>query len=119
MKSVSSGGDYAKTEFKILSRFQGGFAHLQARPMTGRMHQIRIHAADSGCPLLGDSVYGGATEIEFQNEKRKIKRVMLHARSLEFLHPITGKRMKVEAPLPDDFLELRKWLERSMSRSNY
>jgi tRNA pseudouridine32 synthase/23S rRNA pseudouridine746 synthase/23S rRNA pseudouridine1911/1915/1917 synthase len=60
---------------------------------TGRKHQIRVQASSRGFPLVGDEIYG----------KLKARRLMLHAQTLEFVHPITKKRMKFEAPLPDSF----------------
>ena len=60
---------------------------------TGRKHQIRVQASSRGFPLVGDEIYG----------KLKARRLMLQAQTLEFVHPITKKRMKFEAPLPDSF----------------
>lgn len=76
-------------------------ALIEFSPKTGRTHQIRVHAAHIGCPLLGDSKYGGDVELL---RKIKIKpRVMLHAASITVTHPKTGETMTFESPMPDDF----------------
>jgi len=102
MVSVKSGGDFAETDFEILEKF-GTAALIQARPKTGRMHQIRAHALENAFPLIGDPLYQGITE--WQGEK--IPRVMLHAVRVEFVHPISGRAMSVDAPIPEDF---SRWL---------
>lgn len=93
MKSVRSGGDRAKTDFALLQRGSGGFALVQARPHTGRRHQIRVHLAEDGQPIFGDKLYGGASAV----------RVMLHAETLELTHPITSESLSLQAPRPNDF----------------
>ena len=75
-------------------------AKIQASPVTGRMHQIRIHASDSQVPILGDALY--------YRIDRKAPRLMLHAQTLKFQHPKTGKDMIIEAPLWDDFLKVER-----------
>ncbi|MCR5606965.1 MAG: RluA family pseudouridine synthase [Treponema sp.] len=67
---------------------------IEARPLTGRTHQIRVHLAGLGLPLLGDELYGGP----------EYSRIMLHALSLTFPHPVTNEMMTIEAPLPDGFI---------------
>ncbi len=97
--AVNSGGQLAETDFAILARYPEG-ARVQAMPRTGRTHQIRVHLAGCGMPLLGDSLYGGAATLG----GRAIPRVMLHAASLELRHPISGEPLLVKAPLPPDFV---------------
>ena len=76
------------------SRLDGRrFTLTEVKIITGRTHQIRVHLSGCGLPLLGDTLYGG----------KKNSRIMLHAMSLEFPHPVTGQVMKVEAPLPEGF----------------
>lgn len=96
--AVLSGGDHAVTEFRVLARLEDALV-IQANPLTGRMHQIRTHLADSGAPILGDAVYGGAAIWR----GAKVPRVMLHAQRLELPHPVTHKPLVIEAPLPDEF----------------
>lgn len=99
MRSVKSGGDFAQTRFHVEKRSEKG-AKIQASPVTGRMHQIRIHASDSQVPILGDALY--------YRIDRKAPRLMLHAQTLKFQHPKTGKDMIIEAPLWDDFLKVER-----------
>lgn len=101
MFRTDSGGDYAETHFKILSVSEHSNL-VEASPLTGRTHQIRVHCLHSGIPILGDSLYGG--------KDASVPRLMLHAFSLEFAHPLSGKVLKISAPLPEDFSTLlKKW----------
>jgi 23S rRNA-/tRNA-specific pseudouridylate synthase len=93
-------GKPSETRFKVLKRYQDS-ALVEAKPMTGRTHQIRVHAYALGHPLVGDILYG-AQEIY------GIPRPMLHAQSLSFIHPVTNERMKFSAPHPADFEEALK-----------
>lgn len=94
MTVVNSGGDFAHTDFEVLEEFEEATL-IKAMPHTGRMHQIRVHLAHIGLPILGDSLY-------FRID-RKYPRVLLHAYQLNFSHPINKTNLLVEAPLPDDF----------------
>ena len=97
--AIVEGGRESTTLYRTLTRYAGA-ALLEALPKTGRTHQIRVHLASVGHPVIGDATYGGA--------ETAIGRHFLHAASLEFEHPATGERVKFEAPLPDDlatFLE--------------
>lgn len=100
--AVSSGGQPALTEFRTLQR-HAGFALVEARPRTGRTHQIRAHLAGLGHPLLGDSLYDGPRLVDLPGGRQAVRRHLLHARSLSFIHPRSGERMTLEAPLPHDF----------------
>lgn len=91
-------GVEAKTEFSLLSRGAHTFL-VEARPFTGRTHQIRVHLAGLGLPLLGDVLYGGPASWQGQD----ILRVMLHAQRLEIPHPVTRESLVFEAPVPPDF----------------
>lgn len=84
----------AQTRWRVLAR-NGISALIEARPLTGRMHQIRAHLAELGCPILGDRIYGTG--------KLSADRLMLHAARLEILHP-QGDTLDLSAPLPEDFL---------------
>ncbi|HSN90317.1 MAG TPA: RluA family pseudouridine synthase [Anaeromyxobacteraceae bacterium] len=97
-RRVARGGDEAATRYRTLAAGPGG-ALVEARPETGRTHQIRVHLAHLGAPILGDPRYGGprrAGDVE-------VPRVMLHALRLEIAHPVTGERLVLEAPVPEDF----------------
>lgn len=102
--AVTKNGKEAITHFKVLDRFVG-YTYLQVRIETGRTHQIRVHMAEIGHPVVGDMVYSnGKNEFGVEGQ-------MLHATSLEFKHPITGKEMHLEAPLPEYFEEVLKELK--------
>jgi 23S rRNA pseudouridine1911/1915/1917 synthase len=87
----------AVTRFRTLERFPDA-ALVAVRPETGRTHQIRVHFAEAGYPILGDRVYGSAS-----GAAERAPRQMLHARTLGFRHPGTGRAVSAEAPLPEDF----------------
>lgn len=98
----------AQTLYRVLERFQG-FALVAAQPKTGRTHQIRIHLAHIGCPVLCDRQYGGRAtltrrELTGQAEDQEVllARQALHAWRIAFTHPGTGQRFEVDAPLPAD-----------------
>lgn len=89
-------GQSAVTAWRIVKKGKN-YVWVECRPETGRTHQIRIHLAKHGMPIAGDEVYGAKSQVE--------NRVMLHAESLEFIHPITRKEVKVQAPIPQEFYE--------------
>ena len=102
-RAVLVGGQAAATRYRTLAVGPGGAALVEARPETGRTHQIRVHLAHLGAPLLGDARYGGARMVGVV----AIPRVMLHALRLEIAHPASGIRMACEAPVPADFAAAR------------
>ena len=105
LRRVDPRGDPAATRYGTL-RAGPGAALVEARPETGRTHQIRVHLAHVGAPLLGDARYGGPRRVG----ELAIPRVMLHARRLELRHPATGATMVFEAPVPQDFLAIARAL---------
>lgn len=102
-----------EVERRIASRF-GRFTLVRVRIETGRTHQIRVHMASIGHPVVGDTLYGGAGQVTDQvhaqshrkgePERYKLARNFLHAARLEFVHPKTKKPMELEAPLPEELL---------------
>jgi 23S rRNA pseudouridine955/2504/2580 synthase len=102
---VERGGKAARTEFTVRARYPG-HTLLEARPVTGRTHQIRVHARHAGFPLLGDEKYGDRAQNQAARE-RGLKRLFLHAESLAFDAGERG-RLTVEAPLDP---ELRRFLD--------
>jgi tRNA pseudouridine65 synthase len=78
------------------------FSLVEARPRTGRLHQVRRHLKHLGHPLIGDVNYGRGELNRWFREQVDLARLALHARSLELTHPVTGERLVVEAPLPPD-----------------
>ena len=95
-------GKEAVTRWKVLRRF-GNATLIEVKLGTGRTHQIRVHFASVGHPVLGDRVYGKKTEIEVTG-KRKLSfpRQMLHAELLGFTHPATGEHLELSSPPPED-----------------
>ena len=92
-------GREAVTHWSVLGRYSG-YTHIQCRLETGRTHQIRVHMASTGHPLLGDIVYGSKKPYP------GLAGQCLHARKLSFIHPRSGERMTVECPLPDWFKQV-------------
>jgi 23S rRNA pseudouridine1911/1915/1917 synthase len=101
MQSVAAGGKEAITRFRILHYFDGA-ALAAVQILTGRSHQIRAHMAEAGHPLLGDRLYGGPISCHGQ----MVPRTMLHSWQLSLNHPVSGERLVLQAPLPDDMEEL-------------
>jgi 23S rRNA pseudouridine1911/1915/1917 synthase len=97
LRRVTPGGDEAATCYRVLAEGPSS-ALVEALPETGRTHQIRVHLAHLGAPLLGDARYGGPRRVG----ELEVARVMLHAARLELLHPITGARLSIAAPVPED-----------------
>lgn len=102
----------ACTKFKVLAR-KNGNTLLDCHLLTGRQHQIRVHLAHKGYPVVGDELYGSRPDLFLQYiedngftdemmEAFGIKRHALHSRYLKFVHPVTGELMEIESPLPED-----------------
>ncbi|MDO5293074.1 MAG: RluA family pseudouridine synthase [bacterium] len=97
-------GKHAVTHFKVLENLKNNFTLVECQLETGRTHQIRVHMASIGHPLLGDHVYGPS------KSPFKLQGQTLHAKTLGFIHPTTGEYMEFEAPLPDYFEDLLRKL---------
>ena len=97
MALVAKGGRYSITRFKVIRRLEG-FTYLEAYPKTGRTHQIRVHFASIGHPIVGDELYG-------KKAKRLALRPLLHAYKILIEHPVKKAPLQVEAPIPQDFEE--------------
>ena len=105
MAIVRTGGKRAVTHYRVLERF-GNYTYIECQLETGRTHQIRVHMASLGHPLLGDEVYGRV------KSPFKLEGQTLHAMVLGFIHPTTGEYMEFEAPLPEYFEKLLEKLRR-------
>lgn len=103
--AIVEGGREAITHYTVLKRYRG-YTHMAFQLETGRTHQIRVHMASIGHPLLGDQVYG-PKKCPFS----KLVGQTLHARTLGFIHPRTNEYIEVNAPLPDYFLNLLEKLD--------
>ncbi|MEK7308380.1 MAG: RluA family pseudouridine synthase [Nitrospirota bacterium] len=101
MSTKTRKGKEAVTMFEVIKRFKSATL-AKVRIITGRTHQIRVHFAASGHPVLGDKTYGKKTFIKFGQKTINFPRQMLHAYSLKFEHPVTGEPLELTAPLPDD-----------------
>ena len=133
------GGKECVTEFTTLERFRGstrpsprgvvaptmasGFAFLECRPLTGRTHQLRLHLAAAGAPLLNDLFYGNPDILlrlsdlkrgykGREDEKPLLARLALHASELTLKHPTTREPITLRAPLPNDFVVALKYLRK-------
>jgi len=106
--AVTDGGKPAVSHYRVLKRFRS-HTHVRVKLETGRTHQIRVHMAHVGFPLVGDQTYGGrfrsppAASPTMVEAGKTLPRQARHARFLARVHPATGERMEWESPLPDDF----------------
>jgi len=98
-------GKRAVTHYRVLQRFQG-YTYIECVLETGRTHQIRVHMASIGHPLLGDEVYSN------RKSPFKLQGQTLHAKTLGFIHPTTGEYLEIDAPLPEYFEHLLTVLEK-------
>jgi 23S rRNA pseudouridine1911/1915/1917 synthase len=113
----------ALTRWRVLERFPAA-ALLELTLETGRQHQIRVHLAHAGLPVMGDRVYGPRVGAEAPRGRTRptrrlhapVPRQMLHARVLGLTHPATGQPLRVESPLPADFRAVLERLRRSRTR---
>lgn len=106
----------ASTRFRVVEQMER-FTLLEARPLTGRTHQIRAHLKAAGLPIVGDEEYGGRRwkslpEGPLRGALERFNRLALHARTLSFDHPSTGSRCRFEAPLPREMQELLEVMRR-------
>ena len=102
MAVVTSGGKFASTHYRVLKRFEDdNYTYIECKLKTGRTHQIRVHMAHIGHPLLGDDIYAPSRKSKFNTQGQ-----CLHAKILGFKHPTTGEYIETDAPLPEYFSHL-------------
>ena len=105
--AVRDGGREAVTHYRVIKRFRAN-THVRVQLETGRTHQIRVHLAHAGVPIVGDKVYGGRLTLPkgvsetLREALRSFPRQALHAARLQFDHPVTGKPVECVSPLPAD-----------------
>jgi 23S rRNA pseudouridine1911/1915/1917 synthase len=114
-------GKESHTDFRIIERFEN-YTSVEARPHTGRMHQIRIHFSAIGLPILADPIYGSGQGFFLSSIKKKyrekgeekplISRTALHACSLSLQHPVTGDKIELKVSLPKDMEAVIKALRK-------
>ena len=103
--AVVNGGREAVTHWEVIARYPG-YTHLRCRLETGRTHQIRVHLAHLGHPILGDTVYGAKKSVPGLTGQ------CLHAVGLRFVHPRTGETVELSCPLPEEFTNMLKKIDR-------
>lgn len=91
-------GKFSSTEYRVLQESKKGFSLVEIHLLTGRKHQIRVHFAEQGHPVVGDKKYGNGDSVS--------NRLALHARSLSFTHPFNGRLMTFDTGMPEDFVRL-------------
>ena len=96
--AVVTAGRPAVTRYRVLAQLKGGYTLTEARPQTGRPHQIRVHFASLRRPVAGDVVYS-------RGGRDPVPRLFLHALSLKFAHPLSGESLEIRSPLADDLAE--------------
>ncbi len=124
---VKKHGLTSLTEFSVREKFprpagRASFAYVEGRPLTSRTHQLRLHLAVAGTPVLNDPLYGDETALMLSDLKRGYKghtdekplitRLALHAGALTFTHPLTREKITLVAPLPNDFEVALKYLRK-------
>lgn len=118
--TVGGEGRRSLTSFRILRRYGGRFACLFLNPLTGRTHQVRVHLKYLGCPVLCDRLYSSKEKLFMSElygrsvgkaEKPILARQALHSFSVLFVHPVTGRYLRIKSPLPEDIREVLDALE--------
>lgn len=107
--AIVKGGKPAVTHYSVVSRLEKA-DHIALQLETGRTHQIRVHMASLGHPLLGDTVYGGGKSRFEVTHASLLSGQCLHAKTISFVHPITGELMKFDSALPEYFTECLRLL---------
>ncbi len=123
-QAVVAGGKMAVTSYKTIATYQPGYALLELRPRTGRTHQLRVHLAAAGHPIVGDALYtmGDAAFMRWLKDPRPtpemqgMTRHALHAQEVRFAHPVSGEACVVTASFPKDMQALVTRLEEATGK---
>jgi len=110
MSTKTRKGKVAITRFEVIKYFKNA-SLIKVNPITGRTHQIRVHLAATGHPVLGDRTYGKKTFLKWGKKTVNFPRQMLHAYSLRFKHPVTGTPLELTAPIPQDMKKVIQEME--------
>ncbi len=112
MRTSGIGAREALTQYEVRRRFTH-FTLLEVHPRTGRTHQIRVHLASAGHPVVGDTLYGAPSRLHAgrRDETKTLPRTFLHAAAIRFRHPRTGEAMSFQAPLPAELVSFLETLE--------
>ena len=124
VRALSAGGRAATTLYRTRAHWEGHISQLRCRLMSGRTHQIRVHLAHAGHPLLGDALYGARQQTKARtlpsgaaDAVMALNRQALHASELAFCHPHSGERMRFHAPPPQDMQALIRILGAHLTRT--
>lgn len=99
LREVNESGKEAVTKYEIISK-RNGLCLVKLNPLTGRTHQLRVHMSHIGMPIYGDELYGSPITD---------KQTLLHCRSIEFMHPMNGKHLTIDAPIPEDIKNIYQY----------
>jgi 23S rRNA pseudouridine1911/1915/1917 synthase len=108
----------AITQYRVLTRYPG-FTWVAAHPRTGRTHQLRVHFAWLGHPVVGDTLYGAPRLAWAGGREVALGRTFLHATALQFRHPSTGQQMRFTSPLPDELRNFLMLLSNDFNQKDY
>lgn len=107
----------AITSYQLIRQHESGLCWISCHLKTGRTHQIRVHLSSLSCPIAGDTVYGGQKipsfikSLSLKEELKNLNRIALHAYSLSFIHPLSGKQIILKSPWPSDLKSLLQNLD--------
>jgi len=120
MTTRQSGGREAITHYRAVRRIEsdsGKFTLLEVKIDTGRTHQIRVHMASLGHPIVGDALYGARRHLHGKDKQTPLQRNFLHAAVLQLQHPRTGEKIELKSDLPEDLRSFLAMIESSVRKA--